>query len=190
MIDESDNDHDIITEFSFDESGLVGDFISIPKKSTNLSLDGYSPVRGPEFSPLSLEDSPESSPSHSMIMLDQEQTPNLDPTTSTVTQDLPQDRDNEQTPNQVKGIKIVGDNIDKNVKPRFMHSDHQGKSLHYFHCYAAQDRFDLSMPEDYPSIPAKPKPEDLSPSESDSNYESLFRHSCSTNFVQIYALFY
>ena len=68
-----------------------------------------------------------------------------------------------------KGVKIVGDNIDKNVKPRFMRSDHQGKSLHYFHCYAVQDRFDLSMPEDYPDIPAKPKPEDLLPSESDTS---------------------
>ena len=94
-------------------------------------------------------DSPESSPSHS-IMSDQQQTSNSYLNHSTSSQDLPQVGDNEQTSNQVKfkGVKIVGDNIDKNVKPRFMRSDHQGKSLHYFHCYAVQDRFDLSMPED------------------------------------------
>ena len=114
-------------------------------------------------------DSPESSPSHSIIMSDQQQTSNSYLNHSTSSQDLPQVGDNEQTSNQVKfkGVKIVGDNIDKNVKPRFMRSDHQGKSLHYFHCYVVQNRFDLSMPEDYPDIPAKPKPEDLLPSESD-----------------------
>ena len=85
-----------------------------------------------------------------MIMLGQEHIPNLNPTTST--QDPPQDGRNQQISSQVKGAKIIGDNINKNVKPRFMRSDHQGKSLHYFHGYAVQDRFNLSMPEDYPDI--------------------------------------
>ena len=35
IIDENDDDHNLITEFSFDESGLVGDFTSIPKKPTD-----------------------------------------------------------------------------------------------------------------------------------------------------------
>ena len=39
---------------------------------------------------------------------------------------------------------IVGDNIDKNIKPRNMTSDHQTRSLHYFHAYAVRDRIDLS----------------------------------------------
>ena len=40
--------------------------------------------------------------------------------------------------------RIVGDNIDKNVKPRNMTSDFQTRSLHYFHAYAVRDRIDLS----------------------------------------------
>ena len=40
--------------------------------------------------------------------------------------------------------RIVGDNIDKNIKPRNMTSDHQTRSLHYFHAYAVRDRIDLS----------------------------------------------
>ena len=42
--------------------------------------------------------------------------------------------------------RIVGDNIDKNIKPRNMTSDHQTRSLHYFHAYAVRDRIDLSSP--------------------------------------------
>lgn len=40
--------------------------------------------------------------------------------------------------------KLVGDNIDKNVRPREMRSDNQTRSLHYFHTYALRDRLDLS----------------------------------------------
>ena len=40
--------------------------------------------------------------------------------------------------------RFVGDNIDKNVKPRNMTSDNQTRSLHYFHTYAVKDRVDLS----------------------------------------------
>ena len=36
--------------------------------------------------------------------------------------------------------QIVGDNIDKNVKPKTMTSEHQTRSLHYFHAYAVRDR--------------------------------------------------
>ena len=166
------------TEFSFDESGLVGNLTSTPMKSndkSNLYSDGSSPVpfQSPSFSPLSAMDSSESSPSHSMSDQEHTYTPNMNPPNST--QDPPQDGNNLQAPSQVKGVKIVGDNIDKNVNPRFMRSDHQGKSLHYFHCYAAQDRFDLTMPENYPDIPAKPKLEDLLPSKSDvSNMKDFF----------------
>ena len=118
---------------------------------------------GSEFSPLSIIDSPESSSSHSLV--DQEDTH-----TTNNTQDLQQKRGNnsiKQNSNQVKGVKIVGDNTDKSVKPRFMRSDHHNKSLHYFHCYAVRDQFDLSMRDEYPDIPDQPKLEDLLPSESD-----------------------
>ena len=41
-------------------------------------------------------------------------------------------------------FKLVGDNIDKNVRPREMRSEHQTRSLHYFHAYAVRDRVDMS----------------------------------------------
>lgn len=40
--------------------------------------------------------------------------------------------------------KLVGDNIDKNIRPREMRSDYQTRSLHYFHTYAVCDRVDMS----------------------------------------------
>ncbi len=57
--------------------------------------------------------------------------------------------------------RIVGDNIDKNVKPRDMTSDHQTRSLHYFHSYAVRDRIDLS------ELSSKPPAPDLSQMNSD-----------------------
>lgn len=42
------------------------------------------------------------------------------------------------------GYKIVFDNIDKNVKPRYMRSEHQTRSLHYVQSYAVKDRVDFS----------------------------------------------
>lgn len=49
--------------------------------------------------------------------------------------------------------KLVGDNIDKEVRPRQMRSDHQTRSLHYFHTYAVRDRIDLSgISDQAPSV--------------------------------------
>lgn len=53
----------------------------------------------------------------------------------------------------LKTYKLVGDNIDKNVQPRIMRSDHQSRSLHYFHTYAVRDRVDLSSFSDQSQIP-------------------------------------
>ncbi|KAL5467031.1 hypothetical protein EMCRGX_G031198 [Ephydatia muelleri] len=49
-------------------------------------------------------------------------------------------------------FKLVGDNIDKNVKPRYMRSDNQTKSLHYFHVYAVADRVDTSQSSNQTNI--------------------------------------
>ena len=53
----------------------------------------------------------------------------------------------QQFPNQVLllflyqlSFKLVGDNIDKTVRPRHMRVDHQAASLQYFYVYAVQDR--------------------------------------------------
>ena len=42
------------------------------------------------------------------------------------------------------GYKLVFDNIDKNVKPRYMRCDAQTKSLHYVQVYGVKDRVDYS----------------------------------------------
>lgn len=41
-------------------------------------------------------------------------------------------------------FKLVGDNIDKAIKPRAMWIDSQSRSLHYFQSYAVRDRIDVS----------------------------------------------
>ena len=57
---------------------------------------------------------------------------------------------------QLCGYKIVGDNIDKNVHPRFQTLSVQAKSLHYFHCYAVKDRIpSLSLSDIPPTIPSE-----------------------------------
>lgn len=43
------------------------------------------------------------------------------------------------------GFKIVGDNLDKTVRPRHQTLVSQTRSLHYFHSYAVRDRIDFSM---------------------------------------------
>lgn len=48
------------------------------------------------------------------------------------------------SPPSLKTYRIVGDNIDKEIKPRNMTSEHQKQGLHYFHMYAVRDRVDLS----------------------------------------------
>lgn len=50
-------------------------------------------------------------------------------------------------------FKIVGDNIDKHIKPREMRLDAQAKSLNFFNSYAVKGRIDVSNLEDKPSLP-------------------------------------
>lgn len=45
---------------------------------------------------------------------------------------------------------LVGDNLDKNITPRDMRTEHQVKSIHYFHSYAAHDRIKLPGLSDTP----------------------------------------
>ena len=53
----------------------------------------------------------------------------------------------------IPSFKIVGDNVDKYVKPRHKTTDIQASSLHYFHSYAVKDRCDVSALDDNPSRP-------------------------------------
>lgn len=52
-------------------------------------------------------------------------------------------------------FKIVGDNIDKHIKPRDMRSNYQARSLHYFHSYAVQDRLNM---DDFDESISSPDP--------------------------------
>ena len=61
-----------------------------------------------------------------------------------------QSNPNEPSPTPWYGFKIVGDNLDKSVKPRHMRSDQQTPSLHYFQSYAVRDRVNLSHLSDEP----------------------------------------
>ena len=57
----------------------------------------------------------------------------------------------------VIGYKLVGDNIDKNVKPRYTCQDKNTLSLHYYHSYAVQDRVSLSgLSDEIPDISSIP----------------------------------
>lgn len=45
-------------------------------------------------------------------------------------------------------FKIVGDNIDKSIRPREETLEKHTESLHYFHSYAVKDRTDVSGLDD------------------------------------------
>lgn len=51
------------------------------------------------------------------------------------------------------GYKIVGDNLDKNIRPRFQTMERQTQSMHYFHCYAVVDRIPTMHLTDAPPAP-------------------------------------
>ena len=65
------------------------------------------------------------------------------------------------------GFKIVGDNLDKTIRPRFQTTEWQTRTLHYFHTYAVRDRIPSAHLSDTP--PALPMHVDIAkilPSES------------------------
>lgn len=54
---------------------------------------------------------------------------------------------------QPLGFKLVGDNVDKTVKARYMRMDrYSNKSLHYFHCYAVLNRIQFNLPDESPVL--------------------------------------
>lgn len=63
-------------------------------------------------------------------------------------------------------FKIVGDNIDKNVKPSRERAEIKTQSLHYFHSYVVKDRIPVTDLSDDPSQ-KKPDPQEFLPSEED-----------------------
>ena len=65
------------------------------------------------------------------------------------------------------GFKLVGDNIDKTIRPRFQRHDHQTQSLHHFASYAALDRVNMSTLSDKSPEPCQPDAGELVLSSSD-----------------------
>ena len=51
-------------------------------------------------------------------------------------------------PSVWSSFKIIGDNIDKNLRRSFQRCDQQTISLHYFHSCAVGDRIDFSHQSD------------------------------------------
>ena len=49
------------------------------------------------------------------------------------------------------GYKLIGDNLDKDVKPRYTRIDRQTQSLHFFYYYAVKDHINLSTISDEPN---------------------------------------
>ena len=88
-----------------------------------------------------MESGESSPPSHSPSSCELTSSETADETSSQCTSSTSQ---SSETPSQRPTYKLVGDNIDKNVKPREMKIDHQTRSLHYFHTYAVRDRVNMS----------------------------------------------
>ena len=65
------------------------------------------------------------------------------------------------------GYKLVGDNIDKDIRASFQRLSHTTQSLHYFHVYAVLDRVDFSGLSDLRDTEVAVDPLTLLPSKSD-----------------------
>jgi L1 cell adhesion molecule like protein len=60
---------------------------------------------------------------------------------------------NIQCISNITSYKLVGDNLDKYIRPRHEAVDRHSSSVHYFHSFAVRDRCDTSTLEDDPSLP-------------------------------------
>ena len=88
------------------------------------------------------------------------------------------------TPLSLKTFKLVGDNLDKNLKPSDVRVDSQTQSLYYFQTYGVRDRIDLTSYDDTPPVVdvLKVDTTQLLPPESDYE-EILFPGSSSSEAV-------
>ena len=70
-------------------------------------------------------------------------------------------QDSTCSPSCPLSYKIVGDNVDKNITPRYIRStsNQKVKSLHYYHSYAVRDRIDVSKLPNEISPTCFPSPE-------------------------------
>ena len=52
----------------------------------------------------------------------------------------------------VSSFKVVGDNLDKSLRPRHETMEHHSKSLHFFHMFAVKDRCNTFGLADNPAL--------------------------------------
>lgn len=92
--------------------------------------------------------------------------------------------------NKVPLFKIIGDNLDKTVRPRHETIDHCMLSLYYFHLFSVKDHCDTSKLTDSLSLPDIDSfsPDALLPSDNDySTTQQPFSHFCS-NYSKTYTV--
>ena len=106
----------------------------------------HSYCQSPSFSPLSSQESSvTSSPDSSGCP---SSPGSYDPSSSESMEHAQQLR-----PTDYPTYKLVGDNLDKHMKPREMRIDAQSQSLHFFNAYAVRDRVNTSSVSDRPVHP-------------------------------------
>ena len=136
------------------------------------SEDVVSLYEAPEYSPLSGIGTPTGCSSEDEDVMDEE---------SDHVPECQQDVENESSTNTTSeqsqedellwcGYKFIGDNVDKNVKPSRQRQEIRGKSLHYFHAYAAKDQVNLALLSECPPPKSAPDPNLLLPSAADVSY--------------------
>ena len=116
----------VISESHGDSETLTEAYSS----SDSFSLSGTNSVSTPSWSPLS-------SPNSTLSSSDE--------------CELPEDTPMVQA--EIPSFKIVGDNINKTVRPREMRIDHQSRSLHYFDLYGVRDRVSVDHLHDEAALP-------------------------------------
>lgn len=100
--------------------------------------DSDSKIETPSYSPLSIS-TPSSPESHTQSILDSDQDELIVPPTLSIM--------------KIPTFKIIGDNVDKGIKPRHETIDCHSRSLHYFHSCAVMDRVDMSAFDDNNGLP-------------------------------------
>eukprot|EP00731_Ephydatia_muelleri_P025442 Em0017g525a len=105
--------------------------------SSSSFCDSTSPVGPGDFSLVTAESSP-SCDTHTSTS-DEDTAP-----LAAAEQNSPQNGSPVLDCGEWNGFKLIGDNIDKNIKPRDMRINNQTESLHYFHEFAVKDRINFS----------------------------------------------
>lgn len=122
--------------------------------SSESGSDEASTPSAPAYSPVSTVVS--TSSSAQSITTEDDQPEHQSPGEENVEISVEADVSVERVQSTWDGFKIVGDNVDKNVRPSFQRQEHQTRSLHHFHAYAVRDRVSCSSLSDNPK--AEPSP--------------------------------